>query len=132
MKERARGGSTSHEAEQRKSGDTADHVTVFAGEGSNNLKETRNTGSQAVPRKHGGMVDGEHGKHRGDRKGRKRGGHISAGPTGTMKRGGAAHNPPGRKRGGGVGFPEKHPLSGASKVKHVTPQEQDEHGVESD
>ena len=81
-------------------------ATVYAGEGSNVLKE-------AEERKRGGKVEhmkgeGEKAKERHDRPKRARGGSI-----------------PGRKRGGGVGS-DKTPLSSAAKIKEITPGEQSE------
>ena len=79
--------------------------TVYAGEGSNVLKE-------AEEKKHGGRVkmhgEGEPAKMRADRAKRARGGAV-----------------PGRKRGGGVGA-DSHPLSSAAKIKEVTKGEQAE------
>ena len=101
-------------------------VTVFAGEGSNNLKEARE-------RKRGGKVEhmhaeGEHVKHRHDRKERRRGGHVEHEKE--RKHGGKAEHEehherkaggavPGRKRGGGIGA-NRTPLSTAANIKEVT------------
>ena len=81
-------------------------TTVYAGEGSNVLKE-------AEERKRGGKVErmkgeGEKAKERHDRPKRARGGAV-----------------PGRKRGGGVGS-DKTPLSSAAKIKEIEPGEQAE------
>ncbi len=80
--------------------------TVYAGEGSNVLKE-------AEERKRGGGIkgEGEMPKHRADK--RARGGGV------------------GRKRGGGVGA-NLTPLSTAAKVKEITKGEQPEGGNKSD
>lgn len=83
--------------------------TVYAGEGSNVLKE-------AAERKKGGRVDhmrgeGEMPKPRADK--RARGGAV-----------------PGRKRGGGVGA-NLTPLSTAAKVEHITKGETPEKGEPS-
>lgn len=75
-------------------------VSVYAGEGSNVLKE-------ANERKKGGAVsaEGEKGKKRGDHKARARGGAV-----------------PGRKRGGGVGA-NLTPLSTAATTKKLPGEE---------
>lgn len=80
--------------------------TVYAGEGSNVLKE-------AAERKRGGKVsegEGEMPKARADK--RARGGGV------------------GRKRGGGVGA-NLTPLSTAAKVKEITKGETPQEGVKS-
>jgi hypothetical protein len=80
--------------------------TVYAGEGSNVLKE-------AEERKKGGKVmhgEGDMPKMRADK--RARGGAV------------------GRKRGGGVGA-NLTPLSTAAKIKEITPGETPEKGVPS-
>lgn len=84
--------------------------TVYAGEGSNVLKE-------AEERKKGGRVhhmkgEGEMPKHRADK--RARGGSV-----------------PGRKRGGGVGA-DRMPLSSAAKIHEVTKGEQAEDSPKSE
>ncbi len=83
--------------------------TVYAGEGSNALREARE-------RKKGGAVhgEGEEPKMRGDRKKRARGGSV-----------------PGRARGGGIGADSK-PLSSAAKIKEVTKGETPAEGIPSD
>jgi hypothetical protein len=100
-----------HKEEKRAKGGSVKE-TVYAGEGSNVLKE-------AEERKKGGRVkhmegEGEMPKMRGDRAKRARGGAV-----------------PGRKKGGAVGA-DSHPLSSAAKVKEVTKGETPEMGVESD
>lgn len=72
-------------------------VAVYAGEGSNVLKE-------AKERKHGGKVEGEPSKKRADK--RARGGAAGAAVA------------PGRKRGGSVGA-DKHPMSSAASVSKL-------------
>ena len=97
--------------------------TVYAGEGSNVLKE-------AEERKRGGKVhgEGEKGKHRADK--RARGGHVSGHPKHHAD-GGEAHHAhmhsktPGRKRGGGIGA-NLTPLSTAARIKEVTKGESSE------
>lgn len=75
-------------------------VAVYAGEGSNVLKE-------AHERKRGGRVgEGEEGGKRADKKARARGGAVT----------------PGRKRGGGVGSNLK-PLSTAANTKKLGVEE---------
>ena len=98
--------------------------TVYAGAGSNVLKE-------AEERKRGGKVmhgEGEKGKHRADK--RARGGHVSGHPKHHAD-GGVAHHKhmhsahAGRKRGGGIGANLK-PLSTAANIKEITPGESKE------
>lgn len=74
---------------------------VFAGEGSNNLKEARE-------RKRGGKVTGE----------------------GTAPKLRADRPARGRQRGGRIGA-DKAPLSSAAKIKEITPGEQPEGGNKS-
>lgn len=107
-------------------------ATVFAGEGSNNLKEARE-------RKRGGKVEhmegeGEHAKHRHDRKARARGGKAEHHEDHEKERkhGGKAehekmHMHKGRARGGRIGS-NRMPLSTAATVKHVTKGETPEAG----
>jgi hypothetical protein len=105
-------------------------ATVYAGEGSNVLKE-------AEERKRGGKVhgEGEKGKERGDR--RKRGGKVER-KEHERKHGGKVEHEkeeherkaggavsPGRKRGGGIGA-NLTPLSTAARIKEVTKGESSE------
>ena len=97
--------------------------TVFAGEGSNNLKE-------AMERKRGGRAEhmegeGEKAKERHDRPKRARGGKME---HEELKHGGKAEKhraKGGRVKGEGVGA-DRMPLSSAAKIKEVTPGEQAE------
>lgn len=114
-----------------------------AGGGSNAAKE-------AEEKKRGGKVhhhaEGEHGKHRADKK--ARGGHVKhkskGGEAECHAAGGAVGNLPtemhevkhhsmkhsrGRARGGRIGA-DKAPLTTAAKVKHITPGETSQEGVE--
>src|SRR5271165_4681465 len=99
----------------RKAGGKAEEPEndIYAGAESNVAKE-------AEERKHGGAAkhkkehlhgEGHKGKHRADKPHRKHGGQV-----------------PGRARGGSAGA-DMRPLTTASKVKHVTKGEQEEHGV---
>jgi hypothetical protein len=122
-------------------------ATVYAGEGSNVLKE-------AHERKRGGKVEhhgeGEKGKRRHDRKERARGGHVShregsayeeahesaaerkrEAAEGRKRGGGMKHHAPGRKRGGGIGA-NLTPLSTAARIKEVTKGEQAEDSPKDD
>ena len=111
---------------------------VFAGEGSENLKEARE-------RKKGGRVhheegEGEHAKHRGDHKKRarggkveheekerKHGGRVHDGHPKHHADGGVAHHAHMHKRasGGRIGA-NRMPLSTAATIKEVTKGEQKE------
>lgn len=101
----------------------ATKADVYAGEGSNVLKE-------AMERKRGGKVEhmegeGEHAKERHDRPKRARGGRME--PE-VRKHGGKAEKhraKGGRVKGEGVGA-NLTPLSTAAKIKEVTPGEQAE------
>lgn len=78
-------------------------VTVYAGEGSNVLKD-------AHERKRGGRVEGEGDKPKGRSDKRARGGAVAAAVA------------PGRKRGGAVGSNNK-PLSTAASTKKLPMEE---------
>ena len=109
-------------------------AVVFAGEGSNNLKE-------AHERKRGGRVhhmegEGEHAKHRHDHKARRHGGKVEHHHEHEKERkqGGKVehehekmHMHKGRARGGRIGA-NRMPLSTAATVKHVTKGETPEAG----
>ena len=97
---------------------------VFAGEGSENLKEARE-------RKKGGRIhheegEGEHAKHRADHKKRARGGKVDGHPKHHAD-GGVAHHAHMHKRasGGRIGA-NRMPLSTAATIKEVTKGEQSE------
>jgi hypothetical protein len=80
-----------------------------------NAGEEQNAAKEAMEKKKGGRVkhmkgEGEEPKHRSDRPSRAKGGRV---------------------RGKGAGA-DKHPLTEASKVKHVTEGEGPEEGVPSD
>lgn len=129
----------------RATGGRAPEADIYAGADSNVMKA-------AKERKRGGGLmlkgEGEKAKSRSDRPARANGG-----PMLYAKGGRAAHSDVaedkamikgmikpsafkagsvrGRKRGGGVGA-DTMPLTTASKVKHITPGEMSEEGVESD
>lgn len=111
-----------HNAKHRASGGGVKPV-VFAGEGSNNLKE-------AHERKRGGRVhhmeaEGEHAKHRGDHKKRARGGKVDGHPKHHADGGVAHHAHMHRAKGGRIGA-NRMPLSTAATIKEVTKGEQKE------
>jgi hypothetical protein len=99
-------------------------AAVYAGAGSNVLKE-------AEERKRGGKVEhhgeGEEGKKHHDRKERKRGGgvHHHGHPKHHSDGGEAHHKAMHRKQGGGVGA-NRMPLSTAANIKEVTKGESKE------
>ena len=93
---------------------------------------------EAEEKKHGGKVrvhgEGKEAKSRHDRPARRaRGGKVDhKEPHHAVKSHSMHHEHgmhiPGRKRGGGVGA-DMHPLTTASKVKHITKGEEPEEGV---
>lgn len=93
-----------------------------------------NAAKEAEERAAGGMVEGEGeaAKSRADK--RARGGSVHE-PHHEVKTHSMKHKHgmkvPGRKRGGSVGA-DRHPLTSAANVKHVTSGEQPEEGVHSD
>ena len=100
-----------------------------------------NAAKESEQKKRGGKVKGEghHGKHRMDKKARggsvarKHGGGVHSGnpahETKEVKSHSMKHMHGGRARGGRIGA-DKAPLTTAAKVKHITPGEVAEEGVE--
>jgi hypothetical protein len=112
-----------HKEEKRAKGGGVKE-TVYAGEGSNVLKE-------AEERKRGGKItmhgEGEAAKMRADRPKRARGGVVARATGGAVK--GRAKG--GRIRGEGVGA-DRTPLSSAAKIKEIEPGEIGEDEEKSD
>ena len=106
-----------HNAKHRASGGGVKPV-VFAGEGSENLKEARE-------RKRGGRVhgEGEEAKHRADHKKRARGGHVKMkeGSKAEEARETKAEEAAERKHGGRVhdGHPKHHADGGVAHHAHM-------------